>query len=185
MGTAGEKSEGAVAMETILGGPDGDRRARGVAALNAVIADAYVLLVKTRKAHWDLAGARFHALRARWDEQYDALAEAIDALAARVRALGGEPVATMEGPVTEDALREEVGRVLNDALSVESLLADHDAMIRALERCDDAGDGEAAALLRRLIRERARDARRLRGFVDDVARVEARRAEPSYELAAP
>jgi len=148
-------------------GLDEARRADAVAALNAVLARVYVLMVKTHEAHWDITGPRFRALRARWDEQYDALAEAVDALAERVSALGGAPVATMAGAVTLDALREEVGSVLNAPQSVEALLQSHEQAVCALRDCDDGGDPRAAELLRALARQRQRDARRLRAFVVD------------------
>lgn len=149
-----------------------------IVSINAILADAYVLMVKTRKAHWDITGPRFRALRARWDEQYQALAEAVDALGERVRALGGEPVASMTGGVTLDALREAVGCVLNAPQSVDALLEDHERIVRALRACDDGRDPDAAALFRKLARQRERDARRLRAFVDDAAHADLRREEP-------
>ncbi|MEO0012515.1 MAG: hypothetical protein RLZZ535_904, partial [Cyanobacteriota bacterium] len=65
--------------------------------LNRDLADLYLLLIKTKKYHWDVIGPQFRTLHQLWEEQYTALTENIDALAERVRALGGYPLGTAAG----------------------------------------------------------------------------------------
>src|SRR5438445_8117319 len=61
-------------------------------AVNPLIADAFALYVKTKNFHWHLAGPRFRDYHLLFDEQAGAILESIDALAERVRKLGGTTV---------------------------------------------------------------------------------------------
>jgi len=62
--------------------------------LNRNLADVYLLLVKTRKYHWDVVGPQFRSMHELWQEQYEALSQHVDVIAERVRALGGYPLGT-------------------------------------------------------------------------------------------
>ena len=46
--------------------------------LNQDLADAYVLLVKTKKYHWDVVGPQFRTLHKLWEEHYQELTKNID-----------------------------------------------------------------------------------------------------------
>src|SRR2546430_17239566 len=61
-------------------------------AVNPLIADAFALYVKTKNFHWHLAGPRFRDYHLLFDEQAGAILESIDALAERVRELGGTTI---------------------------------------------------------------------------------------------
>jgi starvation-inducible DNA-binding protein len=55
--------------------------------LNLVLADTYSLMGLTHLAHWNVEGADFFPLHKAFQEQYEALFEAVDEIAERVRAL--------------------------------------------------------------------------------------------------
>ncbi|WP_416208529.1 Dps family protein [Fodinibius sp.] len=57
-------------------------------ALSRVLADSYMLYLKTHNYHWNVTGELFHSLHEQFEEQYTELAEAIDEIAERIRALG-------------------------------------------------------------------------------------------------
>lgn len=57
------------------------------AILKEVLASTYVLYLNTQKAHWNVTGPHFHSLHELFEEQYKELAEAVDTLAERIRAL--------------------------------------------------------------------------------------------------
>lgn len=57
-------------------------------ALTALLADTYTLAIKTQNYHWNVTGNSFFSLHKLFEEQYDALFEAADELAERLRALG-------------------------------------------------------------------------------------------------
>ena len=63
-------------------------RKRVAEMLNGVLADSYRLALKTQNFHWNVSGPQFKALHDLFEEQYGDLAEAVDDLAERVRALG-------------------------------------------------------------------------------------------------
>lgn len=153
-------------MRTPPDGLDEAPRTANAEALNALLAEVYVLLVKTRKAQWDLPEPHRLPARALWDAQRDALEDTVDEVAACVRARGEAPVATMTGLVGTVALREAVGRVLNDALSVDELRRDHERVARALRALAAAGDGPGdraeGARLGALARRHEEHARALR-----------------------
>ena len=56
--------------------------------LSKVLADTYMLYLKTHNYHWNVTGAHFHSLHEQFEEQYTELADAIDEIAERIRALG-------------------------------------------------------------------------------------------------
>ncbi len=56
-------------------------------ALNQVVADTYALLSNTHDAHWNVEGPSFFQLHKAFEEQYEALFEAVDEVAERARAL--------------------------------------------------------------------------------------------------
>ncbi|NIV13217.1 MAG: DNA starvation/stationary phase protection protein [Aliifodinibius sp.] len=57
-------------------------------ALSKVLADSYMLYLKTHNYHWNVTGELFHSLHEQFEEQYTELADAIDEIAERIRALG-------------------------------------------------------------------------------------------------
>jgi starvation-inducible DNA-binding protein len=59
-------------------------------ALTGVLAQTYALAVKTHAAHWNVTGPQFFHLHAAFADQYEALFEAADDLAERLRAIGAK-----------------------------------------------------------------------------------------------
>ncbi len=64
--------------------------------LNHVLADTYALYLKTQNYHWNVTGANFGDLHKTFQAQYEELAEAIDTIAERIRALGERVPATFK-----------------------------------------------------------------------------------------
>ena len=57
-------------------------------ALSRVLADTFTLYLKTHNFHWNVVGPMFHTLHLMFEEQYNELWLAGDAIAERIRALG-------------------------------------------------------------------------------------------------
>ena len=72
-------------MRSINIGLTEQQRQGVIELLNRDLADAYLLLVKTKKFHWDVVGPQFLTLHKLWEEHYNALTINIDACAERVR----------------------------------------------------------------------------------------------------
>lgn len=116
-----------------------EEQRQGVAELlNKDLADAYLLLVKTKKYHWDVVGPQFRTLHQLWEEQYMALTETIDSIAERVRTLGGYPIGTMEGFLKVASLKEHAGNVPIATEMVSRLVDDHEQVIRNLREHIDS-----------------------------------------------
>jgi starvation-inducible DNA-binding protein len=57
--------------------------------LNALVADMFALYVKTKNFHWHVSGPHFRDYHLLLDEQADQIFATIDAIAERVRKIGG------------------------------------------------------------------------------------------------
>lgn len=139
--------------------------------LNKDLADAYLLLVKTKKYHWDVIGPQFRTLHELWEEHYEALTMNIDSIAERVRALGFFPVSTMEGFLKLTSLKESSENLPLATQMVSNLADDHEQVIRNLrEHIDksssDFHDEGTADFLTGLMEEHEEMAWMLRSFIE-------------------
>jgi starvation-inducible DNA-binding protein len=60
--------------------------------MNAVLADVFSLYVKTKNFHWHLSGPHFRDYHLLFDEQADQIFAMTDAIAERVRKVGGSTI---------------------------------------------------------------------------------------------
>lgn len=139
--------------------------------LNCDLSDAYLLLIKTKKYHWDVVGPQFRSLHTLWEEHYNALTENIDMIAERVRMLGGYPVGTAEGFLKCASIKEDAGTLPNAYGMVENLVSDHEQVIRNLrqhiDQCSDQfGDQGTADFLTGLMEQHEQMAWMLRSFIE-------------------
>ena len=70
-----------------IGISDADRKAI-VGGLSRLLADSYTLYLKTHNFHWNVTGPMFNTLHLMFEANYTELAEAVDLIAERIRALG-------------------------------------------------------------------------------------------------
>jgi starvation-inducible DNA-binding protein len=154
-----------------------DKQLQGVIdLLNQDLADSYLLLVKTKKFHWDVVGPQFMTLHRLWQEHYEALTINVDAIAERVRTLGGYPVGTMEGFLKICSLKEHAGKVPTATGMVSQLLEDHEQVVRNLrkhiEQCgNEFKDDGTADFLTGLMEQHEQIAWMLRSFIEGEALV--------------
>jgi starvation-inducible DNA-binding protein len=109
-----------------------DDRQRVVAILNTLLADQFLLYTKTRNFHWNVTGPQFNDLHKFFESQYEALDETIDEVAERARALGGRALGTLEEFRAAARLGEKPGVTPSAREMLDALLADHEALARAL-----------------------------------------------------
>ena len=157
--------------------------------LNQDLADSYVLIVKTKKYHWDVVGPQFRSLHELWEEQYEKLTENIDALAERIRALGGFPVGTMGEFLKIATLKEHSGDLPLATEMVARLVEDHEQLIRNLrdhvDQCSQQFHDEGTAdFLTGLMEEHEQMAWMLRSFIEGQA-LEPSGAQPEAETKTP
>ena len=120
-----------------IGIRDNDRQSV-IAILNTLLADEYLLYTKTRNYHWNVTGPQFNDLHKFFEAQYEALDDVVDEVAERARALGGRAAGSLEEFRKLARLGEEVGKVPAARDMLAGLLADHEALTRALRADVDA-----------------------------------------------
>ena len=129
-------------------------------ALTTLLADVFALYIKTKNFHWHMSGPHFRDYHLLLDEQGEQLFEVTDAIAERVRKIGGATLRSI-GQISR------LQRVLdNDADYVTSLdmlaeLRDDNKQLAANMReahslCDEHGDVASASLLETWIDEAER-----------------------------
>jgi|SRR5690554_3489843 len=98
--------------------------------LNKILADEFVLYIKTLKFHWNIEGRNFHALHLFSEEQYNELRIIIDEVAERIRKVGHFANGSMEQFIADASLQEhtKTGRLTEEMMS--ELLEGHESIIR-------------------------------------------------------
>ncbi len=156
-------------VEKIHIGLDDKARAGAVKQLSAILANQQVLYTKTRNFHWNLTGHRFHTLHEFFEKQYEALAEAIDKTAERIRMLGYPSPGSMKEFLAQATLKEVPGALINGDAAIAALRDDHEAAARELRKAVDAladTDAGTADFLTDLLKEHEQTAWMLRSFLD-------------------
>ena len=97
-------------------------------ALSNVLADTFFLYLKTHNFHWNVTGPMFHTLHQMFEEQYNELWLAVDAIAERIRSLGFIAPGSYKEFTTLTYLQESVARNANEMIA--ELLRDHETTAR-------------------------------------------------------
>jgi starvation-inducible DNA-binding protein len=146
-------------------------RAGTIKILNTLLADEYVLYTKSRNYHWNVVSPRFNDLHKFFQAQYEQLGEIVDDVAERVRFLGGQSAGTLREFLDLTRLKESPGRHPEAQEMIADLLADHEAVIRALrsdlvtadEKYKDIGTND---FLTGLLQSHEKTAWMLRSFLE-------------------
>ena len=97
--------------------------------LSIVLADEFVLLTKTKKAHWNVEGPDFYNKHLFFEQQYNQLDEIVDAVAERIRTLGHYAPGTLKEYLALTHLSEHALET-NDSLTyMNELLCDHESIL--------------------------------------------------------
>jgi starvation-inducible DNA-binding protein len=149
-----------------------DKEREGVIGLlNSSLSNVYLLLIKTKKYHWDVVGPQFRTLHMMLDEQYQALSTSSDSIAERVRILGGFPAGTAAEFIQLATIEERPGVIPNATEMVAKLVDDHETVIRSLrEQIDQSSeefhDEGTADFLTGLMEQHEEMAWMLRSFIE-------------------
>lgn len=107
--------------------------------LGTLLADTYVLYVKSQNFHWNVVDSKFHSLHEFFEEQYEELSQAVDLIAERIRALGEKSPGSMREYLEKTRL-EESGTHLTSDQMLKALLKDHESIIQWLRNEIDETD---------------------------------------------
>ncbi len=95
--------------------------------VSSVLADTYTLYLMTQNFHWNVSGPRFYELHKMFEDEYRELAESVDEIAERIRALGVKAPGTFKEFLEATSLKEPKSD-LDANKMVEKLLEGHETI---------------------------------------------------------
>jgi starvation-inducible DNA-binding protein len=98
-------------------------------ALSNVLADTFILYLKTHNFHWNVTGPMFGTLHQMFEEQYNELWLAVDAIAERIRSLGFIAPGSY-GEFRKLTYLNEAPAATNASEMIAELLRDHETAAR-------------------------------------------------------
>ena len=130
------------------------------AALTTLLADMFALYVKTKNFHWHVSGPHFRDYHLLLDEQADQIFAATDAMAERVRKIGGTTlrsighIARLQRVLDNDADYVTPLDMLAELRDDNKRLADY--LRETHDLCEEHGDVATASLIENWIDEAER-----------------------------
>jgi starvation-inducible DNA-binding protein len=150
-------------------GIDSKHREQIATGLSKVLADTYTLYLKTHNFHWNVTGPMFQTLHLMFEQHYNELALAVDAVAERIRALGFPAPGTYRQFSALSSIREEDGvPKANDMIRL--LVEGHEAVARTARSvfatAEDANDQPTCDLLTQRLQVHEKTAWMLRSLLE-------------------
>ncbi|UZE50455.1 Dps family protein [Rhodopseudomonas sp. P2A-2r] len=128
--------------------------------LNVLLADAFALYLKTKNFHWHISGRHFRDYHLMLDEQSDQIFATTDALAERVRKVGGRTVRSIGEIAKLQTIKDNNEDYVPPREMLRELMNDNKAMAAAMRKAhkvvDDVEDAATAGLLENFIDETER-----------------------------
>jgi starvation-inducible DNA-binding protein len=144
-------------------------RAKIVESLSTVLADSYMLYLKTHNFHWNVTGPMFSALHLMFETQYTELWNALDDIAERIRALGHFAPGTYKRYAELSSITEEID-VPQAKEMIRQLVEGQEAVIRsaraAVRIADEIDDFPTADMLSTRMEVHEKNAWMLRAFLE-------------------
>jgi starvation-inducible DNA-binding protein len=117
--------------------------------MSRLLADTYILYLKTHNFHWNVKGPMFQTLHLMFEEQYTELALAVDEIAERIRALGERAPGTYAEYMEMGTIKETSG-VPSAEEMIELLVQGQESVIKTARKlfplAEEAGDEVSADL---------------------------------------
>ncbi len=129
-------------------------------SINALVADAFALYLKTKNFHWHMSGPHFRDYHLLLDEHSDQIFATTDPLAERVRKLGGNTLRSIGDIGRTQRLQDNDADFVSPRDMLLELVRDNKAMAKAMreahELCEKHEDVATASLLEVYIDETER-----------------------------
>jgi starvation-inducible DNA-binding protein len=127
------------------------------AALNVLLADMFALYLKTKNFHWHISGPHFRDYHLLLDEQGDQIFATTDAIAERVRKLGGTTLHSTGHICRLQRILDNDADFVTPLDMLAELRDDNKQLVANLREthdvCDEHGDVASASLLENWIDE--------------------------------
>jgi len=133
-----------------------DKASRAVTvALNGILADTFVLYVKTKNFHWHVSGPHFRDYHLMFDEQADQILATVDDLAERVRKIGGTTLHSLAHIAKLTTLAENNAEFVEPQDMIVELIRDHQHLVAGMRKghkvAEESDDIATASLLETLV----------------------------------
>jgi starvation-inducible DNA-binding protein len=126
-------------------------------AMNAILADTFVLYMKTKNFHWHISGPHFRDYHLMLDEQADELFASTDIIAERVRKVGGNTLRSIGDIARQRRLADNDAAYVDPQDMLAELRDDNQRIIASMREahdlCDEHRDVATASLLENFIDE--------------------------------
>lgn len=124
-----------------------EERASVSGGLSKLLADMYVLYIKTQNFHYNIHGPEFYALHLLSEKFYTQMAESVDEVAERIRSLGFFVEATMTSFLKLSSITED-NQVHPKIKMIEDLIKGHEIVIKEARKVSDLAEklGDAATV---------------------------------------
>lgn len=150
-------------------GIDTQQREQIAKSLAKVQADTYTLYLKTHNFHWNVTGPMFQTLHLMFEQQYNELWTAVDAVAERIRALGFPAPGTYKQFTALSSIDDEEG-VPNSQDMIRQLVKGHETTARtargAFQIAETANDQPSCDLLTQRMQIHEKTAWMLRSLLE-------------------
>lgn len=155
-------------MDINIGIEQSDRKAIAE-GLSKLLADSYMLFLKTHNYHWNVTGPMFNSLHIMFEEQYTELFTAVDEIAERIRALGEVSPGTFAEFSKLTTIQENAAPIAAEEM-IKDLVAGQEAVTKTareiLSVADDANDEPTVDLLTQRMQLHEKNAWMLRSLIN-------------------
>ena len=149
-------------------GISAEQRSAIVQSLSRLLADSYVLYLKTHSFHWNVEGPMFQTLHQMFMDQYTETWNAIDLIAERIRSLGEYAPGTYREYARLTRIKETEGVPRAEEM-IRLLIDGQEAVVRtareALSVADEANDQPTLDLLTQRMQVHEKNAWMLRSLL--------------------
>lgn len=157
-----------------------------VEELNELLSNHFILFVKIWNFHWTMVSKRFNGMHKFFNDLYDKYFENIDNIAERIRMLGGRPIGSLRGYLSESDLDEYDSEETPDIEDmVKMVLEDYESIIREIREILEIEelDNGTSKFMEDLIADYEKDAWMLRSHIEnDELEVEIESEEKTEEM---
>ena len=158
-------------MAIDIGISEKDRR-KIAEGLSRLLADSFVLYLKTHNFHWNVTGPQFNTLHTMFMTQYTEQWNALDAIAERIRALGYPAPGSFVAYAKLSSISEEEGTPTATDM-IRQLVAGQEAVARtaraAFRLADEADDQPSADICTQRMDIHEKNAWMLRSMLEEAA----------------
>lgn len=134
-------NEGVLGAKADIDHPDTgiEHRKLLVNGLSGLLADTFVLLIKTQAYHWNVVGPLFVSIHELTEKQYENLFKAADEIAKRIRALGYPAPSSMQELIPLTGIGEDVSNPTVEQM-IANLVRDHELVVQRLRAATEAAE---------------------------------------------